>query len=495
MRFHADGFRESAAIPMIDRPDLILINPGTWAEVYSQVGEQSGVAPPIGLGLIASFVRQRGFSVEIVDAEADGLTPVQVAEIVRRKNPLLAGVTAVTAKMTAATKIVSAIREKAGSTRTVIGGHHAAALPEETLRVSGADYVCTAEGFHPTVDLLRALRSGTPPDRVEARGTVARRGGTLFQGEAPPLIRDLDELPFVAWDLLPMGKYRAHNWHCFGQESRSPYAVVFSSLGCPFRCTYCSVNAVYGKGSYRVRSPRHFVEEIDVLAREYGVRHMEIVDDTFTVNKSRVHEICDLLIEREYRVNFWAYARTDTVDLPLLRKMKMAGIRWVAYGFESGNASVRNGVNKGQERIREAVGMAREAGIHIIANFIFGLPDDTLESMRDTLDLAIRINAEYANFWCAMAFPGSDLYRTAREMGWKLPATWHGYSQYSYDTEPLPTRHIAAKEVLRFRDSAFREYFQRPEYLATVRSAFGEKAASEVREMLERKLKRRLLGE
>jgi radical SAM superfamily enzyme YgiQ (UPF0313 family) len=255
------------------------------------------------------------------------------------------------------------------------------------------------------------------------------------------------------------------------------------------------VNAVYGKGSYRARSPRHFVEEIDVLAREYGVRHMEIVDDTFTVDKSRVHEICDLLIEREYRVNFWAYARTDTVDLPLLRKMRSAGIRWVAYGFESGNASVRKGVNKGQERIHEAVGMAREAGIHIIANFIFGLPDDTLESMRDTLDLAIRINAEYANFWCAMAFPGSDLYRTAREMGWKLPATWHGYSQYSYDTEPLPTRHLTAEEVLRFRDSAFRDYFQRPEYLATVRSAFGEKAANEVRGMLEKKLRRRLLGE
>jgi len=471
--------------------DLLLINPGNWEAIYGQVGELSCIAPPIGLGLIAAFVRERGFSVEILDAQAENISPEEAANIVAEKNPLLSGITAFTPKMTAASETLSFIKMKAPHVKTVIGGHHPAALPEKTLKEESVDFVCNSEGFFPIAELLNALKDDMQASDFEINGLCYKKGDEIINNPPPPLIANLDELPFVAWDLLPMDKYRAHNWHCFGEKGRTPYAVVFSSLGCPFNCSYCSVNAVYGGSGFRTRSPEHFVAEIDVLVNKYNVRHMEIVDDTFTVNKKRVHDICDLIIEKGYDLNLWAYARTDTVDLELLKKMKKAGINWVAYGFESGSEIVRKGVRKGQRHIRDAEDMTYEAELNIISNFIFGLPDDNNDTMKETLELAKEINGEYANFYCAMAYPGSQLYKEAVQKGWQLPEVWHGYSHYAYETLPLPTKYLSGEEVLKIRDRAFNEYFSNPKYLEKMRSKFGPETEKSIVDMLNKKLKRK----
>ncbi len=480
---------------MGNRLDILLINPGNWTAIYGQVGKLSCIAPPLGIGLIAAFVRERGFSVEILDAEAENLSPERVADIVAEKNPLLAGVSAFTPKMTAAEETVHFIKQKAPHVKTITGGHHPAALPEKTLRETGVDFVCDSEGYFPTAGLLEVLRKDPGANEVGVEGICYRRDGEVVTNPPAPLVKNLDELPFVAWDLLPMDRYRGHNWHCFGYDSRQPYAVVFSSMGCPFNCSYCSVNAVYGRSGFRTRSPENFVEEIDLLVNKYGIKHAEIVDDTFTVNKKRVHRICDLLIERDYGVNLWAYARTDTVDPELLKKMKAAGINWVAYGFESGSEEVRRGVRKGQRRIRDAVDMTCEAGMSIISNFIFGLPDDNYETMQETLELAKEINGEYANFYSAMAYPGSELYRQAVREGWRLPDDWYGYSHYAYETLPLPTKYLTGPEVLKFRDHAFNEYYSNPKYLEKIRDKFGPATEQAIRDMIKIKLKRKYLEE
>ncbi len=475
--------------------DLLLINPGNWTAIYGQVGKLSCIAPPLGIGLIASVAREKGFSVEILDAEAENLSPERVGDIVAAKEPILAGVSAFTPKMTAAIETLRFIKQKAPDVRTIIGGHHPAALPEQTLAESGADFLCDSEGYYPTAGLLEVLRNNRAEKEVKVDGICYMRNGNVVKNPPAPLVKDLDELPFVAWDLLPMGKYRAHNWHCFGYESRQPYAVVFTSMGCPFNCSYCSVNAVYGRSGFRTRSPENFVKEIELLVGKYGIKHAEIVDDTFTVNKKRVHRICDLLIEGDFGVNFWAYARTDTVDPGLLKKMKRAGINWVAYGFESGSESVRQGVRKGQKKIWDAVSMTYDADMSIISNFIFGLPDDDMDTMRETLDLAMEINGEYANFYSAMAYPGSELYRQAVQESWRLPDDWHGYSHYAYDTLPLPTKHLSGPEVLRFRDYAFDTYFSNTDYLDKIRKKFGPDTERAIREMTKIKLKRKYLEE
>ena len=227
-----------------------------------------------------------------------------------------------------------------------------------------------------------------------------------------------------------------------------------------------------------------------------GVKNIKIIDEMFVLSKVHVEGICDKIIERGYKFNFWAYARIDTIkDINLLKKMKQAGINWLALGIESANPDVRNGAEKKMrvKDIKNVVKAIRSAGIRVIGNYIFGLPEDNLKTMQETLNMAIDLNCEFANFYCAMAYPGSRLYDIAIKEGWELPKEWHGFSQHSYEMVPLPTKHITAREVLKFRDDAFHKYFENPDYLNMVQQKFGSEVERHIREMTKTRLKRRLL--
>ncbi len=299
----------------------------------------------------------------------------------------------------------------------------------------------------------------------------------------------------AAWDLLPMDKYRAHNWHCFAHiDQRQPYAVIYTSLGCPFNCSYCNIHALYnGKPGIRFRSPEKVVEEIDFLVKNYKVRNIKFIDELFALREERVNRICDLIIQRGYDLNIWCYARVDTVNERMLKKMKQAGINWLAYGIESASEGVRKGVAKKlrQETIKKALEMTHAAGIYIIGNFMFGLPDDNLETMQETLDMAKEFNFEYVNFYTAMAYPGSQLYKDAIRQDVKLPESWHGYGQYSEETLPLPTKYLSAAEVLRFRDKAFKEYLSNPTYLEMIREKFGPEIVRHIQGVLQYEIRRK----
>ena len=173
--------------------------------------------------------------------------------------------------------------------------------------------------------------------------------------------------------------------------------------------------------------------------------------------------------------------------------MKRAGFNWIAYGFESASERVRIGVDKGTtERLAEdAIEWTEDAGIHICANAIFGLPDDDQDTMQQTLDWLQSKNFAWANLYCAMAYPGSPLYDTVPKE--HLPDSWAGYGQLAYKCQPLPTKHLTSREVLAFRDSAFRQYFDRPEYQNMIARKFGTQAMLDVQAMLKTPLKRKLL--
>ena len=197
-------------------------------------------------------------------------------------------------------------------------------------------------------------------------------------------------------------------------------------------------------------------------------------------------------------MNIWTYARVDTIDAvnkEKLDKMKKAGINWLALGIESASLSVRDGMSKKMKivNIEQIVRMIQNAGIKVIGNYIFGLPDDTMETMQETLKLAIDLNCEFANFYSAMAYPGSDLYNMAIENKWDLPKEWHGYSQYAYETLPLPTKYISAKEVLQFRDDAFNIYFSNKRYLDMIENKFGIDVKKHIIKVSKDKLRRKLL--
>ena len=481
--------------------DIMLINPGGRRESYQDLGGAlSGVEPPIWIALLAANARNAGYHMAILDAEAEQLEPQQVARRVADARPLLATTvvfganpSASTQKMTEAGEICSAIRRADPDRKQMLAGLHVSALPERTLREEAVDFVCEGEGPYTIRGLLDKLRAGES-DFVGVPGLWYRADGQVKSNEPAPLIADLDaELPGAAWDLLPMDRYRAHNWHCFDHiDARSPYAVIYTSLGCPFRCHFCCINALFGRSGVRYRDIDRVVDEIDLLVSEYGVRNIKILDELFVLKLDRVERFCDLLIERDYDLNFWAYARVDTVNPHILAKLRRAGVRWLAYGFESASAAVRDGVEKGvdAQAVENAIRWTKEAGIYIIANYIVGLPDDDERTMRETLDEAKRHNFEYLNIYCAMAYPGSKLYDQALAEGWPLPDAWHGYSQLGADTLPLPTRHLTSAQVLRFRDDAFREYHSRDEYLAMIRDKFGEKVVEHIRDMLKHEIVR-----
>ncbi len=486
--------------------DLLLINPGGREQIYQSLGgELTAVEPPLWCRLIGGYVRDRGYRIAIIDSEAENWGPQRVADRVGELNPRLVAMvvfghqpSASTQQMVGARAACAAIKETAPEIPILIIGGHVSALPEQTLREEPVDFVCKGEGPVTTVQLLAALGEGGGAEQLaKVEGLVWRHDETIALNAPAPLITDLaGELHGNVWDMLPMQKYRAHNWQCFGDLSkRQPYASIYTSLGCPYKCSFCCINAPFDVNRYRMRSPEAVVAEIDYLHNTYGVKTYKIIDEMFVLNERHVMAICDLLIERNYDLNIWAYARVDTVKPQMLAKLRQAGIRWLALGIESGSKLVRDGALKALQTndIVDIVRQIQVAGIHVIGNFIFGLPDDDHDSMAETLDLALELNCEFANFYSAMAYPGSPLYALAVQNNWPLPGSWSGYSQHSYDCQPLPTMTISAAEVLRFRDKAFDAYFSNPRYLEMVTQRFGWETRRHIEQMASHSLPRKIL--
>jgi radical SAM superfamily enzyme YgiQ (UPF0313 family) len=497
---------------MTRAPDLTLVNPGSRTRVYQALGKDlAAIENPVWIGLIATYVRKKGYSVEVIDAEAEGLTPAEVAERAAEIGSRLVTVvvyghqpSASTQHMTGASAVVTALKELSPATPVLMLGGHVAALPERTLSEERCDFIASDEGLQTVVGLLAARDTAESPELAKIPGLTYRSGGHVVRNPPAPLVERLDEeMPGCAWDLLPMPRYRAHNWHCFGHLERQPYAALYTTLGCPYHCSFCCIQAPFkggeqalglkmGVNSYRYWTPARVVDEIDYLVNTHGVKNIKFADEMFVLNQRHVVGICDRIIERGYDLNIWAYARVDTVKDGMLEKLKRAGFNWLALGIEAADEGVLSDVDKRYtvDETHATVRKLHDAGINIIANYIFGLPEDTLETMEGTLRLALDLNCEFANFYSAMAYPGSLLYEQAVERGWRLPDTWSGYSQHAVDTLPLPTKHLSAGEVLRFRDHAFNTYFSHPPYLDMVRRKFGDDTLKHVREMAAHRLER-----
>ncbi|HUE16225.1 MAG TPA: cobalamin-dependent protein, partial [Planctomycetaceae bacterium] len=269
------------------KPDVVLINPRSRTQVYQGLGQDlAAIENPVWAGLMATFVRKQGLSAEIIDAEADELTPDEVAQRVVDLDPVLSVVVVYGHQPSASTQIMpasgaaaQAIKDAAPSQKVLMVGGHVAALPARTLDEEACDFVAGGEGLFTIVELTRALKaSPSHPELGKVRGLWYRENGKMCATPSAPLLQDLDaEMPGVAWDLLPTDKYRAHNWHCFGDLERQPYAAIYTTLGCPYHCTFCCIQAPFKSGekelglketanSYRYWSPKLIGDELEKLA-------------------------------------------------------------------------------------------------------------------------------------------------------------------------------------------------------------------------------------
>ena len=254
-------------------------------------------------------------------------------------------------------------------------------------------------------------------------------------------------------------------------------------------CKFCSVNVVYGKRIYRQKTPERTLKDFEILYDTYKTKHIEIIDDTFTLNKKHAESICELLIERDYGFNMWAFSRVDTSTPRLYEKMKAAGINWVFMGVEAGNEDILDGVVKlsNLEKIRDAIHIAHEAGLNVGTNYVFGLENETMTTMNETLALALELCTEWANFFIAMPYPGTEMYQKADPS--LLPEEWEQYGFFAPNARPLPTKTLTSGQIIQFRDAAFYMFYSSEKYLDMIEKKFGKKQY--IQEMLQRRIGRK----
>jgi radical SAM superfamily enzyme YgiQ (UPF0313 family) len=494
--------------------DVLFINPGNYQKVYQDLAkEYTAISTPAWTLLLANYIREKEYATAIYDVNVEGWNENTAKEVIAKYNPLLIVMmvyghqpSASTQTMPAAGRIAVDIKKENADMLIAMGGIHPSALPKRTLSEEKIDFVIQGEGAYTIEGLIKYVKGKT--DIKNIKGLWFKKDGVVNFTSPAPLIKNLDEeLPDYAWDLLPdINNYRAHNMHCFQDfeksrkedfsDVRSPYIAMNTSLGCPYSCHFCCINTIFKKPGIRYWSLERVMSWLDTAFNKYKVRNIRFDDELFILSPQRVEKFCDMLIERKYDLNIWVYGKVDTIGRPLLRKLKKAGVNWICLGIESGNESVRVDVNKTIHRdIFEVVKMIQSNDIYVLGNFMFGLPEDNLSTMQETLKMAMDLNCEFSNFYCVMAYPGSKLFEMASEKNDFLPKNWNGFSQHGYETQPLPTRYLKASEVLRFRDDAFLKYHTNRVYLDMIQQKFGGKVRSHIEKMSVLKIKRRLLGD
>ena len=503
--------------------DVCFVIPSTAKKAYQKLSYvYSAIEPPTWALLLAQAVRQKNYECVILDFEADPkVIDKSITEIADTKPKLVVFVlygqnpNSGTTMMIGATELAECLKQNYSNIKIGFIGSHVSALPKEVIKLSYVDFAFINEGL---ISLLSLLQTNLKDNLENVPGIWFKDSdGNPKQGKSGQIIANdkMDiMMPGYAWDLLPknnksLDRYRAHFWHTnFLYENRTPFAAIYTSLGCQFACNFCMINIVNrtshednitsedSKGM-RFWSPEFIVKEFEKLY-EFGVRTLRISDEMFFLNRKYYGPILKGIIQRGLKFNLWAYARVDTVRKDQLELFKKAGVNWLALGIESGNQEVRLEIDKGrfkQVNIREVVKNIKDVGINVLGNYIFGFPEDNIKTMNETLDLAIELNCEHSNFYPAQALPGSPLYLFAKQQNWDIPKKYEEFAFLSYECKPLRTKYLSASEVLEFRDNAWHKYFGSSSFLNLVSKKFGDTANKNVNDLSKIKLKRKLLGD
>ncbi len=503
--------------------DVLFVTPNSSKKSYQDLSvTYSAIEPPTWSLLLAESSRSKGFNVAILDAEAERLTDEETIKKIKDHKPRLIlfvlygqNPNSGTTSMIGASDLGEKLKLDYLDSKIALVGSHISALPKEVLKLKWVDIVLLNEGVYA---LLNLLRGNLNEDLRKTKGIGYKIDNDKIILNEPEIVvpqerMDID-MPGYAWDLLPYNKkpldlYRAHFWHAgFDHSKRTPFAAIYTSLGCQFACSFCMINIVnrvnnddnidasHSRGM-RFWSPEWVKKELKKLA-DLEVKTLRISDEMFFLNRKYYKPILEDIVENQFDFNMWAYSRIDTVRKDMLDIFKKAGVNWIALGVEAGNQVVRQEVSKGSFKeinIREVCKSIQDNDINIISNYIFGFPEDDLDTMNETLDLALELNTETANMYPCQALPGSPLYTKAIIEGLDLPKTFNEFAFLSYESKPLSTNFLSSKEVLRFRDYAWNKYFTNEKYLNLVEKKFGLQEKQNVIDMTKIKLKRKLLGD
>jgi anaerobic magnesium-protoporphyrin IX monomethyl ester cyclase len=431
---------------------ILLINP-PWVRRKDNVWHSiASIMPPLGLAWIAAVLEQDGHGVSVLDAHAERLGLERIGPLLDSMGDLdIVGITATTALIANALEIARIARIKCPNARVILGGVHPTVLPEEVLGEPAVDIVVRGEGEN----TMRDLAAEKAPDQID--GISYREGHTIRHAPDRPLIKDLDTLPFPAYHLLPMNKYHP----AAGASKRQPAISMLATRGCPGRCTFCY--RIFGP-RLRVRSGLKVAEEVKYLQENFGIREICFYDDTFTVAKKQVYAFCQALKEMKIDLTWVCFSRVDSVDEDMLRCMKQAGCHQILYGVEAASPEILRNIGKraNSELAEHKIQLTKKVGIDVRISLMFGNPGETEQTMRETLEYAIRVDPDVAMFNITTPFPGTDMFDWADKNGYLLTKDWDDYD-LAHPVMNLPT--VSAERVHEFYSKAYRKFYLRPRYI------------------------------
>jgi radical SAM superfamily enzyme YgiQ (UPF0313 family) len=428
---------------------------------------------PLGLAYLAGYLETKNETVEVLDCFAlgmhqvyqwkgylrKGLTNEQIKTRILEIKPDIVGIHSnFTMYYPDAREVAEVVRETLPHCRILLGGAHATMEANSIVDSRVADIVVRGEGEMTIFELLQAFKNKTPLNEVLGL-TYRADDGTLVKTADRPLWKQIEELPFPAWHKLNMDIYAKYSKASSPFSKNHPTASLITSRGCPFDCVFCSTKNMWRK-KWRADSAEKVVEEIEFLAKNYGIKEIIIQDDNFIADKRRVHKICDLLIEKKLGVSLHDPAGFTvwTVDEELLIKMKKAGFYRVLFPVETGSEKTMKYINKPVilSEVPQKVRFANQLGFWTQSNFIIGFPYETKEDVLETIQYAFNSGFDFAAFLIAQPFAGAEMYNTFRDEGLMEGARMDKRSIF-YKTQ-FNTKYLKAEEIQKLRDYAASRY-------------------------------------
>lgn len=418
------------------------------------------VMPPMGLMYIASYLRQFGHEVRIVDSQLRTFSLEGWRREVAAFAPDVVGISALTTSAGYMHTLAQIAKKTHPLARVIVGSHHPSCYPEETLQDPHIDYVGIGEGEQTVKELVDALEHGKDPALVS--GLVFRQDGEIVRSPPRATLWQLDELPFPAWDLVDIEAYRFHKPMGVQvlQRRCQRYMSLATSRGCPFRCFYC--HDLHGK-RFRSRSPENVLAEIDELYHRYKIREIYIIDDIFNFDLQRAKAILQGIVGRRYnlKLHFPNALRGDMVDREFLDLLKEAGTFFLAIAVDSASERVQKLSHRRLkfDKVQDTISYATKKGIFTLGNFILGFPDETEDEMLETIRFARESDFHAAFFYILTPFPGSELERIYRN---QIPRGLHDFNQYVTDRVVWQASKLSDEELYRMRRYAYLQFYLKP---------------------------------
>lgn len=429
--------------------------------VPSVVDEVTGCYPPLGILYVAGVIEEAGIhEASIIDCVAEGLDDDQLEKRIRGVNPDVVGIEAITFSIVDAYNTARLVKSIDPSITIVMGGPHVNLFPEETLFLPEIDYLLLGEGennINPFLDAVERKRN-----LFSIPGIVYRDSEEIIRyGPQNPLIEDLDSIPPPPRHLLNNELYSS----VLGKGTR--LTTIMSSRGCPAKCTFCD-RPHLGK-KFRCRSAVNVVDEMQTCLERFGIDEFFFYDDTFTIDRKRVLDVCGTIKERELKVFWDIRARISNMDREILEVLHDAGCGRIHFGIESGNEKVLRIMKKGVDlnKARDVFKWCREIGIESLAYFMIGSPGERAKEIRDTINYALSIDCDYIHVALATPFPGTELYRMGLNAGLFKTDYW---AKFAGNPTPefvpeLWEENLSRDELVKQMFLLYRKFYKRPAYI------------------------------